>query len=421
MSFKKHSRQYDLVVFGATGYTGLMTAEHITSHFPTDLKWAIAGRSSEKLENVIRECKALNPDRPSPAIEICNLNDVELSALAKKTFVLITTVGPYAQYGEHAFKACAEAGTHYLDCTGEAIWTLEMIEKYEGPAKASGACMLPQAGIESAPSDLMAFSMASIIRSNLSAPTGDVVVDIHELHSAPSGGTLATVLGLFEKYNWKDVARSHKPYALSPVPNTKRAPKASLWSKLTGVTTVPNLGLLHTSITAGSNAAIVQRTWGLRQQEESLKDTSYGPNFTYREYMKARNFLAGMAMHYGLIVSGLLLMFCSPFRALARKFVYQPGEGPSREDITKEYIEFRGVASPDDDKLRSKKQAFCKAWYAGSMYYLTATLLAQGALTILQDDVPLKGGIYTPACLGHGFIDRLREAGFNTETKVIDL
>lgn len=419
MPFKKHSRQYDLVVFGATGYTGLLCAEHITTHFPTDLKWAIAGRSAEKLQNVINECKSLNPDRQPPAIEICNLNDADLGALAKKTFVLITTVGPYAKYGEHAFKACAENGTHYFDCTGEAVWHMTMIKKYEATAKATGACLFPQAGIESAPSDLITFKLASVTKSELSAPVKDVVVSVHEIRGAPSGGTLNTVLSLFDVFHWKEVAKSHKPYALSPIQNPNRPPKPSLLSRLTGLHSIPNLGLVSTSITGGTDAAVVQRSWGLFKQEPSLQKYFHGPNFTYREFARARSYLRGMAMHYGLVVGGLLLMFCPPFRTIMRKFVYQPGEGPSKEDQKKEYIQLRGVATPDAP-TETGKQALCKAEYSGGMYYLTAVLLCQGALTLLQDDLELKGGVYTPACLGHGYIDRLNELGFKFETKIVD-
>ncbi|KAI0024978.1 sporulation protein RMD1 [Xylariomycetidae sp. FL0641] len=376
MAIKKHSRQYDLVVFGATGYTGLMVAEFVTTSFPTDLKWAVAGRSAEKLGNVVETCKKLNPDRKSPEVEICNLDDADLGALARKTFILITTVGPYAKYGEHAFKACAVAGTHYLDCTGEVVWQWQMIKRYDAAAKASGACLFPQSGIESAPSDLMTLAMASQIKSDLSTTVGDVVVDIHELRSAPSGGTLATAIGLFESFDKKEIVKSHEPFALSPVPNSKRAPKASLFSKLTGSYNVPGLGLLSTSITSGTNAAVVQRTWGLLQEEPGLRKYAYGPNFTYREFMKARNMITALAMHYGLIIGITLLMFCSPFRALLRKLVFQPGEGPSREDAAKEYIEFRGVASADGVP---RKQALCKAWYTGSMYY---PLGSAGAITI---------------------------------------
>lgn len=104
-----------------------------------------------------------------------------MQALAKKTFILITTVGPYFQYGEYAFKACAENGTHYFDVTGEVPWVKKMITKYEDAAKASGAMMFPEIGVESAPPDLLTWSMAKTIREQLSAQTGDVTVSVHAL------------------------------------------------------------------------------------------------------------------------------------------------------------------------------------------------------------------------------------------------
>jgi short subunit dehydrogenase-like uncharacterized protein len=115
------------------------------------------------------------------AIEICNLNTEALTALAKKTTVLIATVGPYCLHGEHAFKACAENGTHYLDVTGEVPWVAEMIKKYERAAKQSGAIMIPQTGIESAPPDLITWSLVEMIKERFSAPTAEVVVSVHEL------------------------------------------------------------------------------------------------------------------------------------------------------------------------------------------------------------------------------------------------
>ena len=123
------------------------------------------------------------PDHVLVAIEVCELNDADLNDLAKKTRVFISTVGPYALYGEHAFKACAENGTHYLDVTGEVAYVAEMIKKYERAAKASGAIMIPQIGIESAPADLVTWSLVSMIRKKFSAPTGEVTVSVHELRS----------------------------------------------------------------------------------------------------------------------------------------------------------------------------------------------------------------------------------------------
>lgn len=216
MPFKKHGRQYDVVVLGATGnnaapmlsgtqllkihpgYTGLLTVEHIATTFPADLKWAVAGRSADKLQQAVSDCQASNPNRVLPcmsthiekgisaltthiAIEICNVDDEELGALARKTFCLITTLGPYSRHGEHAFKACAEAGTHYFDCTGEVPWTMSMIKKYDAAAKATGACMFPQDGLESGPSDLLTYALVSKIRAELSCHTSNVVMDLDRL------------------------------------------------------------------------------------------------------------------------------------------------------------------------------------------------------------------------------------------------
>ena len=115
-------------------------------------------------------------------IEIASVEDeAQLETLVKKTFVVITTVGPYCQYGEPIFKLCAQTGTHYLDCTGETPWVARMIKKYEDTAKRSGAIMFPQAGVESAPPDLLTWSMAQHLRKNLSAPTKDAIVTIHKL------------------------------------------------------------------------------------------------------------------------------------------------------------------------------------------------------------------------------------------------
>ncbi|KAJ1335183.1 trans enoyl reductase [Microdochium nivale] len=426
MSFKKHDRQYDVVVFGATGFTGLMTAEHIAEKLPTNLRWAVAGRSADKLQSVVAECQKLNSDRQPPAVEVCNLNDAELLQLAKKTYILISTVGPYAKYGEHAFKACAEAGTHYFDCTGEAVWTLDMIKKYEATAKRTGACLISQGGVESAPSDILTYVLAQTIKKELSADTGDVVVSFHTLKAQASGGTLATVLNLFQSYGFQEIEESHKPYALSPIKNTTPAPRASLWSKLTGLYSAPLLGTLSTSIAGGTNAAIVFRSWGLGKSEAPLQKQFYGPNFTYREFMRPKSKLQGVLMHYGLIFGGIMLAFVPPVRELVRRFVYQPGEGPDRESAHKDYIELRGVATPDFSALggppvgKSKQLAYVRGEYRGSMYFLTAMLLAQAALTILEDDVPMTGGVYTPASLGQGFVDRIHNEGFKIEAKIVD-
>ncbi|CCT66116.1 uncharacterized protein FFB20_15933 [Fusarium fujikuroi] len=417
---KNHGRQYDIVVLGATGYTGKLTAEYISMHLATDLKWALAGRNSGKLKAVVEECQKLNPDRLPPAIEVVNLNDADLSVLAKKTCILVTTIGPYSLYGEHAYRVCAEAGTHYVDVTGEAAWVHKMIKKYEATAKQTGAILIPQAGIESAPADLITWTMAKAIRTDLGSQTRDVVVSLHKINSAPSGGTLATALSIWDVFSLQEIKEASSPYAQSPVKHKDPTrPKSSILQMIFGVRTVPNLGLQTTSVTNSTDVAVVERTWGLLSSTPSRKDEFYGPNFVWVEHMKARNWLHGIFIHWLLIVGGVLLVSVAPLRNFLKKRVYQPGEGAKREDTAKDEIEYRGIAYPDSEKAAGKA-ALCRMWYHGGMYFLTGMLLAEIAATILEDDIELDGGSYTPACLGQGLVDRLDKSGFRTDVKIID-
>ncbi|PSR94426.1 Saccharopine dehydrogenase-domain-containing protein [Coniella lustricola] len=418
MPFKKHDRQYDLVVFGATGYTGKYTSQSITRDLPTDLRWAIAGRSRGKLEKLAEELKSLNPDRLAPEIEICELNDEDLASLARKTFVLITTVGPYGQYGEHAFKACAQNGTHYLDVTGEVPYVAKMIKKYESVAKKTGSMLFPQTGVESAPADLLTWALAKQIRQKFEgAKTAEAIVSIHRLNSSPSGGTLATLISFNDMFSLKEIGAALTPYALSPVPNPQaKHQKQSLWSMITGLRTVPELGLQTTFIGATTDRAIVHRSWGLFQQISSRKDEFYGPQFRFSQHMKTRNWLTGIAIHWTIITATILLTVLSPLRKLVKRFVYEQGQGPDFEEAKKEEIEYRAVGMPEGI---NGELAYCQAAFRGSMYDLTGVILAQSALTILEDDLDLGGGVFTPACLGQGVIDRLDASGFRFETKTL--
>ena len=259
------------------------------------------------------------------------------------------------------------------------------------------------------------------------------------LSTKPSGGTLATILGLVEKYSLKEIGAAAQPYALSPVPNAYHGPSPSLFSRLTGLHRVPNLGLLCTSAT---DVPIVQRTWGLLQRERSRQHEAYGPRFSYRELKTAPGVVGGILTHYALLVGMSLLMFVAPVRALVRRYIFQPGEGPSREAAHNEHIVLRGVATPDAN-AHTDKVAMTKATYNASPYIrkpappphlrgpsteltcpapppVTAACLAQAASTILQDDVQLEGGVYTPACLGQKYLDRLDSIGFKVETKLVD-
>ncbi|TQV99590.1 NAD(P)-binding domain [Cordyceps javanica] len=421
MAPRRQNRKYDIVVFGATGYTGQLTAEHIASNLPTNIKWAVAGRSEAKLQTVVEDCKQYNADRTPPAIEIADIGDEEsLKALAVKTKVLLSTVGPYCKYGEKVFKVCAESGTHYFDVTGESVWVASMIKKYDEVAKDSGAIMVPQIGVESAPSDLTTWLLAEHVRDELDADTKEVTISIHKLKGAPSGGTLATVLGLFDVFSLSELRAAFSPYALSPTPHTEKPDRQSLplAHVLFGSHYDPHLGRLTTSLADSTDAAIVERTWGLLPEIPSRKAEFYGDKFVWKQYMKTDSWFRGLFVHWGLVWASVVLALLPPVRSLLKSLVTQPGGGPDRQARSKELLEYRGIAVPDDEE--TTKKAFAKARYDGSPYVLTGILLAEAAATVLKDDVKLDGGVYTPACLGQSFIDRLDDAGFHFEVETVE-
>ncbi|KAI9801085.1 MAG: hypothetical protein M1833_002953 [Piccolia ochrophora] len=423
-------REYELVLFGATGHTGRLTAEHITTHLPSDLKWAVAGRSGDKLAALVKDIKSLNPDRQQPSVEVAGLNKSELDALARKTRLIIATVGPYAIYGTPVFEACATNGTHYLDVTGEIPWVSEMIQKYHETAKANGAIMIPEIGVESAPSDMISWSLVSLLRAKASLATEEIILSVHEMKATPSGGTGLTMASLFEQYSLKEFAAAAKPWALSPLEGSK-VPSST---GLLGVRTVPGLGLLTTSFSGTFNRAIVHRSWGLIGSGKF-----YGPKFHYSEYMRAKNTILGFIIHIVLTLAIPALVFpptryfsflrlkandTNNARWLLKKFLYAPGSGPSREQANRESIEYRAIAVADED-VSSPTRAFGRLRYEGSIYYMTGVFAAEAAIVILrsQEEILAKklgGGVLTPATLGQPYVDRLEQAGVRIETKLLD-
>lgn len=166
---------------------------------------------------------------------------------------------------------------------------------------------------------------------------------------SPSGGSISTVLALFDHFSVSQVMAVSKPYSLSPVPHPEKArPSSSLLETLSGLRTVPDLGVQTTSILASSDGPIVERTGGLLSQIPTRKDEFYGPSFTFAEYLKARNWLHGIAIHWGMLLGLLAIRLARPVRTLVQRFVYEPGQGIGKEDMAKE--------------------AFCRARFHGSMY-----------------------------------------------------
>ncbi|MCJ1282282.1 hypothetical protein MMC26_001605 [Xylographa opegraphella] len=407
-------RKYEIILLGATGYTGKYCAEHIVKNLPTDLRWAVAGRSEVKLSTLINELESLNTDRLGPGVEIASLDPEDLDALVKKTKLLITTVGPFHKYGSPVVEACAGNGTHYVDSTGETPWVLEMIRKYHDIAQANRAIMIPQCGLESACSDIMVYLVVSLIRDKLKVGVKDVTATNSVLTSLPSGGTLATVFGIFDHYGIAQLIESSKPYALSPVPGHKDK-LASLLTRLSGVRYVPDLGTLTTGLASGANISIVQRSWGLLERGDY-----YGQNFQYEEYASTRNSFTGFVTHL-MITFGMAALAIPPVRWLAKMFVHQPGEGPTKESTAKDRVEFKAIATAD---TADSERATAICGFNGSAYDFTGVLMAEAAFSIVRDGdktpaSKIGGGVLTPATLGQAYVDRLRNAGVVLEASVL--
>ena len=338
-----------------------------------------------------------------------------LDALVKKTRVLINTIGPYHLYSTPVVEACVKNGTHYLDVTGEAPWVLEMINKYHDIAKANHAIIIPEIGIESAPSDLLAFALTKLIRRELSVGTAEVIGCLHEVNGVPSGGTLATVLGIMDHYSLREIARASGTWASSPVPGPKLKQSPPLLSKIFGIRTIPGLGTLTSSISAGPNTATVQRSWGLLDGGKL-----YGPRFSYHEYAAVRSAAVGLALNFAMLFGAISLAF-PPVRWLLKRFLYAPGEGATKEATTKDCIEFRALAVADQAGS-SPRRAIGKLRWDGGNYYFTGVCLAEAAMVLLKGDDLVKrldGGVLTPAVIAEPFIHGMTDKGMMFEVKML--
>ncbi|KAK5001934.1 hypothetical protein LTR28_012049 [Elasticomyces elasticus] len=324
--------------------------------------------------------------------------------------------------------------------TGESPWVKEIIEKYHDVAKKNHAILIPQTGIESAPADLLTWALVSHIRQTLDRPTRRVTLTVHDMKAAPSGGTLATVLGLFDRYSAKEVADSMKPHAMDAVMNgvgkgQQRglgARRRKGWvERVFGVRTVPGLGTLTTSLQGGPDTPIIYRSRSLLTTP-STTTTTYGPNFTFEPYATARNALLGALTHLTLTLGTLaLLLLPTPLRRLLSHFIYAPGQGPSRASTRSDRIEWRAIAVADTgadgdggvDAEGDPKRAWASMRWEGSMYALTGVLVAEAARVIVRGGTmaarEVGGGVLTPAMLGAPFLEALKGAGVRVEVRTM--
>jgi len=385
------AREYDLVLVGATGFTGGLTAEYLARHAPTGCRWALAGRNRSKLEAVRRRLEAIDPALADlPLLDADVTDPASLLAVASAARVVITTVGPYLSYGEPLVAACASAGTDYVDLTGEPEFVDSMYVRYHEKAVASGARIVHACGFDSVPHDLGArFTV-------LQLPEG-VPLRVRGMLRAggmPSGGTLhSAATAVSRARHMKRAAAARRKAEPRPVGRRVRATARSPHrDAVTGHWLVP-LPTVDPQVVKRSAAALER----------------YGPDFEYAHYAAVKRLpvaLGGMAGVGALAVAVQL----PPLRKLLLSRVQQ-GEGPSQARREKSWFEVKFVGEGGG------RRVVTRVFGGDPGYGETSKMLAESALCLAFDDDNPKtsGQVTTAEAMGENLTVRLVEAGIGFE------
>ncbi|MDQ6815873.1 MAG: saccharopine dehydrogenase NADP-binding domain-containing protein [Actinomycetota bacterium] len=382
-------RSYDVTLLGATGFTGGLTAAYLARRFPPGARWAIAGRSRQKLEAV--RSGLTGPAHDVDVIEADVTDSASVQTLARETRVLITTVGPYLKYGEPAVAACAEAGTDYVDLTGEPEFVDSMWLRYHERARETGARLVHSCGFDSIPYDLGAlFTVQQLPEGVPIALEGFVCAD-----GKLSGGTVHSAITAMGRLRQGGrVARERRRREGRPsgrvVKGTRGAPHRN---ELAGGWVIPFPTIDPQTVLRSARAL-----------------PRYGPKFTYSHYLVTGSFpvLAGMVAG----ASGVIALAQLPQTRNLLLKLRSPGEGPSLEQRATGWFKVKFSA-------RGGPQAIVTEVSGGDPgYEETSKMLAESALCLAFDELPDTAGQVTPAvAMGDALIDRLRNAGIELRVK----
>ncbi len=411
------SRPLHVLLWGATGFTGRLTAEYLLKKYGVrgDLKWALGGRSKAKLEAVRAELCAIDPRAAELAIVVGDSSDrASLDKIVRDVRVVCTTVGPYAIHGRELVAACVEAATDYCDLTGETPFIRDMIDAHHARAKETGARIVNCCGYDSIPSDLGVLMLQEHAKKEHGARCVQVKYFAGESKGGISGGTIASMLNLVETASRdRKVARiAADPYALDP-DREERGPDGP---DQRGVKYDDDLGRwTGPFVMAAINTRVVRRS-------NALLGYSYGKDFRYSEAMSFPPgpggwvAAAGMTAGIGAFVGAVSL---APMRSLLAKTVLpSPGEGPSKATRESGHFTSRlvGIVEAKNGAPPAKLLGTVKGQQDPG-YGETAKMLGESAVCLALDDGIAKGGgVLTPAsCMGVRLIERLRKAGMTFE------
>lgn len=399
----KNSREFDVILWGASGFTGRLVAEHLLNIYGAgkNLSWAIAGRNQQKLEHIRAR---LDADAEEIPILIGDIDDEEsLAAIARRTTVVCTTVGPYLKYGEGMLAACAKNGTAYCDLTGEVLFIRKMIDRYEQDAKRTGARIVNSCGFDSVPSDLGTAYIQDEFKQRYGHYASEVRYRLKIAKGSFSGGTIDSMINIIDAVKADPSLRKilGNPYALNPEAEQRgrdgKDQTAAKFDELLGAWTAP-------FVMAGINTRIVRRS-------NAIMGYLWGEDFSYTEAVLAGTGLKGW-INAKLISAGLkafvLAASIKATRALMfGLFLPKPGEGPSAEQRRNGFFNIVFLArDADGNILRGKLTGDRDPGYGAS-----SRMIGETAVCLAKDlNAQTPGGFLTPAtAIGAELIPRLAE------------
>ena len=380
-------REFDVVVFGASGYTGKLVAEYIQSEYGENgsVKWAIAGRNREKLEG-IREELGLSADLS--ILEVDSNDQDSLNAMTSSTKCVLTTVGPYQLYGSNLVESCAKNGTDYVDLTGEPGWMYEMINAHKETAQASGARIVFSCGFDSIPFDLGVYFVQQAAKNKFGKPAQHVRGRVKAMNGEFSGGTIASLGATMATLKKKPelIKVLANPFSLTEGfegPAQLDDSKVLLDEKLNMWVAPFVMAPINTKNIHRSNA---------------LLDHQYGEDFCYDEMM-----IAGEGEEGKQIADAM-----TSANPMGGDNVPQPGEGPSKESREQGNYDVLFFADLGEESIEARVTGDMDPGYGS-----TSKMITESAICLIQDCSDLPGGIYTPApAMGDKLIHRLvKKAG----------
>ena len=405
MATNTNKREYDIAIYGATGFVGRLVAEYLARSRPQGLTIALAGRSAPRLTELREQLGVAAADWP---IHVADASDPQAVAqLASAARVVATTVGPYARYGHELVAACAANGTHYCDLTGEVLFARDCIDRYHETAQSTGARIVNSCGFDSIPSDLgVLLAHQKAVNAGL-GPLLDTTLVVRSLKGGFSGGTIDSLRNQLAAVKAdRSLARIVvDPYALSP----DRSAEPNLGDERDRVKVFKDESLggwMGPFVMAGYNTRIVRRS-------NALQDWAYGREFRYREVQGFGNRPKSAAMAAST-AAGLTALYAGmSFKATSwavDKVLPDPGEGPSEESRRNGRFRMEIVATTASGERTSTTVAA----QGDPGYAATAVMFSEAASCLaIGDGLPDAAGVLTPAtAMGSALISRLQAADF---------